>query len=1349
MTVAAKMLRVRRLALWLAVVGGILVVAVVALLLPSVQRVLLLRGLASAGATDVELGYFHVTPFGLQAGKLKFRRGPLQVDARGLVVAANPWSLWHRRLEITKVSADAIDAAWDLDFASRAEGSASAAPSPGSNRVTAPFPGVLRMLRPASLVSIGSVSAAGRLTLFRGARPFVESQWQVQGGGLEPGGIGKLDCSIDLSGPALAASGGVGFRGALSATEDASGQLLRLKLDGTSAVKGGQFAAWPARIDGEIVADADGEAYTGQESFGANLKAAMTGRFSRNQQTLTLQAEIAADVPPGPRFASLRPVAVSGGALGGSLAVEFRTDGPSWSLTRAAAVLKGGPTGARVRLELAQPWSLAGQPESPLPTASLRIEHFPINLTSPRLAAAGLQISPAELAGAWNIKATGDTISFLPLAPVTIAPLRIGGPRAPLTGAFRLQANPEIEVTATKARVVIDDLRLTSEVGYCLDTAADATFAWSDGVTVEVDALEMSARRAAAAPPFLAIKLLQPLRLDGANPEAVLGQGTPGDLLRMTIHDMPLAWLSRWLPGRTIAGNLTEGGAVVSRVAGPGLTLATTTPWRFAGLRLVEGGREYFSGSLQVSPAFAYGPAASWVRFEHLAAADDRGYRLSGSFGVRIRGGDGRLGGGVSLDAEIPRLPGAGPTLGPLHLALSANAHAYPGGKGDLSRLAFTVATARGRTVLSISADQPISVERTKDSEWLASSALPIRFATAGLSLARLNPYLAAEHIAIGGAIPPNEFRLWLSPRHLRVESTGPAAVKGFHLERQGEVLIDRALLRCGVAVDLQLEHRLLPVFQMKSAAVFRVTDGVIAAEGAKIARFDGRLGVSATERGGSVNDVAGSLWLDLGAMGRMPLLADARLPATGELTFSLKKSQDKVKVVEFDGQITDLVGRDGATAPSLTVTGRARGDVDQRVGGFTLQATLLSSPRPSDLHFGMRFDFGQLSILDLSSKLEGTYVDVDALRKFSAAFAPRLPSPPRSVPSIALAPAPRPAAGPNPPAASRRPGAAQGMLARAGTAYLPAGGPPWGGLRGHFTLAVKTVVLRPYTIEDLGGRLDITPDSVTLSGLSAKLLGGKWSADFATRFHPGSPDGAVSFDSHFRLVQLDAGQAVRMRYPNPASGMEGRFDLDVTLAGRANRWEDLASSASGRFALTGHEGRVRMTLPKGETISNSLLIGGMLTFSSELRAVGRLVRKLSEVPITQLKASGTLNAAGQLHLDEMILESPEMRLVATGRIADAKSRDLVGQPLSVQATLAASGDLAVILAGMHLVDPPGADGYRLMNQPFIVGGNVGQPDFHLFYDVLARAVEGSHGSWGLVMRKVQAEAAKLRTSAH
>jgi hypothetical protein len=1007
--------------------------------------------------------------------------------------------------------------------------------------------------------------------------------------------------------------------------------------------------------------------------------------------------------------------------------------------TRASASISGGPQRTRVSVDLDQPLALAGRPRG-LTQAVLRIERLPMAWANAWLASSGVRLDPCELSGSWTVTATDTSAVFAPETPLSLTPVRLEGPSLPAMGALAVQARARLQATREGLAVSVRGLRIGTETGQRLEVGAELAGSWAPGSAIRLNAFEATLRRASG-DPVADLQTVRPLALSPGAFVPGLENGPPGPLARLTLRDLPLGWLTRFLPGRRIEGIVTEGESVIANVAGKGLVLTSPAPWNVADLQIEEGGRRFFDGSLAAAPTVVYGSSERSVRFERLNVEDIRGYRVRGRVGIGLRGSDDRVGGGVTLQAELPHFKGAGPGTGPLRLDIRAQAHVFPGPKGELARLTATLADPDGKTLFAIASEKPVTFERTPAFEWLVSSPAPLRITTGTLPLSWANPYLEPRGLSIDGAVPATELQLTLSPRRLVLESRAPLQISRFHLERDGSVLIDRALLRLGAALDLHVEHRLLPAFSMKTSAELKISDGVVAAEGSRVARFGGQLCVSATERSASLHDLAGSLWLDLGALGKLPFLAGARLPAAGELTASVRKDQERARAVQFDARLDKVAGRDGASVPPLVLAGRAFGNVEKGVGGFGVTATLLASPRPSDLHFAIKVDYGHLSVVDLSSKLEGSFLDVDAVRSFAAAFAPApRPEAPPAPPASPAAPPPSPSRAPS---GTSQPGAASSLLARARAAVRPADGPAWGSLRGHFTLGIKTVSFAPYLVENVVGRLDVTADSMTLTNLSGDILGGKWSADVAAHFNPADSAGRDSLEAHLRFAQVDAGRAIRMRYARPSAGIDGRLDADIVLASRADRWSDLLHRATGSLSLAAHGGRIRLKLPDSEMISTGLLVGGALTLSGEMRALGRLVGRLSDIPISDLQATGRLEADGRLDLERLRVEAPELELVASGSVADAKTRNLMNQPLAVRATLSADGDLAVILKGMRMLGPRGADGFAEMKQPFQVGGSVGQPDFHPLYELLARAVDGSRGTWGMLMRKVQSQVAK------
>ena len=88
-------------------------------------------------------------------------------------------------------------------------------------------------------------------------------------------------------------------------------------------------------------------------------------------------------------------------------------------------------------------------------------------------------------------------------------------------------------------------------------------------------------------------------------------------------------------------------------------------------------------------------------------------------------------------------------------------------------------------------------------------------------------------------------------------------------------------------------------------------------------------------------------------------------------------------------------------------------------------------------------------------------------------------------------------------------------------------------------------------------------------------------------------------------------------------------------------------------------------------------------------------------------------------------------------------------RPLSLRLGLSARDEIGVILGRMRLLEKkPDAEGYRRLVRPVVVGGEAGRPDASAFYDLLARGVAGSRGTWGLIMRKVQREVEKQQAKA-
>jgi hypothetical protein len=305
-------------------------------------------------------------------------------------------------------------------------------------------------------------------------------------------------------------------------------------------------------------------------------------------------------------------------------------------------------------------------------------------------------------------------------------------------------------------------------------------------------------------------------------------------------------------------------------------------------------------------------------------------------------------------------------------------------------------------------------------------------------------------------------------------------------------------------------------------------------------------------------------------------------------------------------------------------------------------------------------------------------------------------------------------------------------------------GEPFWSKLRGYFDLDLAAVQMLPYRIDGVRGRLDFTAGALTLSGLAGEMFAGRWRGDVRIAYAPGAPAGDHVLTGKFDIEQFETARAIQTVFPNDYGSLDARLDLTATVRGAGHRWWQLLDGATGEFALTARNGVARLQHPQLGTASTVLALAGTVGFSAELRALGRLLKKFAEMPVEHLRVTGARDAAGNLTLGELRLDSPQARLLGRGEVPADATTPLVGRKLNLALELQAKDEMAVILGNMKLLEKqPQPDGFQRMKQPILLGGEVGKPDPSSLYDLLARAVEGSKGTWSLIMRKVQKEVEK------
>jgi hypothetical protein len=308
--------------------------------------------------------------------------------------------------------------------------------------------------------------------------------------------------------------------------------------------------------------------------------------------------------------------------------------------------------------------------------------------------------------------------------------------------------------------------------------------------------------------------------------------------------------------------------------------------------------------------------------------------------------------------------------------------------------------------------------------------------------------------------------------------------------------------------------------------------------------------------------------------------------------------------------------------------------------------------------------------------------------------------------------------------------------------------GPLWAGIRGRFNLEMAAVQFAPYRIEKLQGRLEARDRELVLSNLKGEMFAGGFSGNVRVDYDPAAAPADHALAADFKIEQFDSARVVKTAFPNQVASLDARIDVRSNLHSRGGTLPELLERAEGGFTVEGSQGVLHLHVPQQDTLSTAAVFGGSLLLSPELRALGRLLKNLSEMPVARLVVSGQRTATGDISLDEFRLDSPQARFIAQGRIPAAGGEPLMLRPLELSVDLAAKDEMAVILGGMSLIEKkPGPDGFRPLKEKFIIGGRAGEPDTQPFYDLLAKAVVGSKGTWGFLMRKVQAEVEKSKST--
>ena len=1359
---------------------GVLVLLLCALMLPPVQARLLRLVSASLDGVTVEAD---AIGFGPRGGALKGLsiEGPgfsLQADAVDL--ALNPWA----SLRGLKLAVDALQfSAVRVHLQPAPAAAADAAPGPATT-----FRGLAPILRWPQRVSVKAAAAQGSLLWESADQRTLSGPWELALSDLAADSSARLRLSAELRAArgeqAVAAANALLDAAATVAGDglikDAEADLKLRPGDGrgpsrplvvaaqlqlAAEVESGHLSIVNALEQQVAKLRADYRPASGDadlqwsidlgsrliRTFAAagvdselDLKSSGQARLDFRQASAHLEASLNASGRGwewlDPRLAQL-----------GRFAIDADLETRGWAQVWTARQLHGRLTTAArqevLRLELGQPTT---------------IDLARWRLVPERWGEAALSLTARELplgwlrgfdpAGVFESGAVSGVIDVIPLAeahvriaasePIHVSDLRLrrqGDRPLPL---LTITLQPKAEIHDGALQALVEPLTVVSETGLRLDfwgQAATSTAAWPTldfngmvalrapfiqrrareveavrglaqasldlgGLMLSLDALGLDAidhdKQSLAS---LVIKGDSPLKVSLAS-RAIDWDDFQPQHVQLEFKGLPIAWLSPYLPEIDLAAGAVYGEFAAEARRDSGFALKAVRPFEIRGIvPLYRGTRFARNLKLSLEPSVHLNNTGGAVVLDDILLVSRGGDRLGGSL---------RLGWASNPPTQLAmklEIEGFFPSLTPRIGKLGEMRWTQRGSIDLASRemgidqLAITLNDISGTRFVAVNTLQPFRIAND-----------PLGFATDGDATRVLKVTLT-----------PLELQSLL-PRLLGLDVEGVLPRGEFYgrVDREGRLLLTAATPLVFQDVTLRWEGTTL-VEELDLGLSYEVAYSVDGLE-ARSLRMDATDSRKQPLAGVTLKAVAPltpqrplrSLDLDLNvalrALSRQPVLDGTQPLEAGTLSARLTVLREARRQLRGRVQVNGARAARLGPLPDLA----ASLEVDAAPGeGMTVALPLAMTSRRgnSDLAFkGTASRLGERYRFDAG--LEGERLIVPDLRQWRAWLLD------------AQEHAPAPAAG------RRAPSRTTLMQLRQRRDDTPF----WSDrLLGHAALKVAHLQLAHNTVQDVRGQFQVMPGRVALYGVRAALGKGRLRSSGSIDFHGDRP---LPYDMTYRLHidELQIADLLRPLQPDEPPVAEGLFALTTNLKGQGRNGLDLALGSLGDIALSGRQGVFRGLAGRGKTASKAAKVVGALTFSRQLRAIGRLLDDLDELPFSRMSVSLLRDSPRQLRLEDISLIAPRLRLAGRGSVTAQPGLALALSPMEASLDLAARGDMAILFDGMGLLEE-GADGqgFRAMNRSLTIGGSLAEPDTSALWDALDEAAASASGSFGLGLRAI------------
>ncbi len=778
-----------------------------------------------------------------------------------------------------------------------------------------------------------------------------------------------------------------------------------------------------------------------------------------------------------------------------------------------------------------------------------------------------------------------------------------------------------------------------------------------------------------------------------------VGGTTVGEVLRLKLLGLPLAWVRPFVSRADISGGMITGEFAVT-AAKDRLVASSIAPLRIDILNVVERGRLLLAqAGLSLSAEAVMTEQDVSLRLADLSVTTPAGDAITVQAEVTLPlTAHPPVAITASYRADLPGLlapwlpPGRIKAAGAADLTLAAD-------KLELRRLETSVSDAGGRTLCEVAALRPFTLDlATRRAVTGAGGAVDLlRLAVGRLPLDRLPLNLPGAKL--GGVAEQGEFVLAADGGRLTGRTTSPLRLANVSLSRDGRPALT------GLALALS------PTCELNGRISAKAQTGdvtVRTAEGATLLTFKGE--ATRTPEAGLSGSLAFNL--EMPALSTQPIFSGAEAVTAGRATGEIRAAfAGAGSQVEARMTLNGLVARDdGQTLPVANLSFRA---VVADNGRISVQAPLLldRAGQRSDLNFALDLT-PEGRVFALDGRLTGEHVELaDALAVLGVFTVSGTPAATEPAPV-----APQPKAG-------------------ADTA------PAWSRFHGQLRLDARSVTRgTDWAMTGLAGLVTLEPARLVLTKLEAAFgEKGRLAAKAEVSFTGGTQPYALTGD--FALTEFDAGKLFKALEPAKPATVEGVFTVAGNFTGSGETLDRTLERTQGTFELTSRQGifrglqrtsnKISMTskaVELGASVLGSIFGSEKATKAAEKVAgsayfVDQLAQTLGELNYDQLNVKLTRDASLNVTLEDISLVAPEIRLTGKGTITHVADKPLLLQPLSATLALAGRGKTEELLGKLRLLSGARDElGYARTKETVTLGGTLARPDPTAFFTRIATA---------------------------